>query len=257
MAEACRIYEQPALRRVAGDVLRPGGLSLTRYALAQAALLPGARVLDLGCGVGTTAAVCRGEFNLGAVGLDVSGGMLAEARGQHPGLPLVQAPGARLPFRDGSLDAVLAECTLSLMPDPDAVMAEVRRVLRAGGWFAVSDLYTRAPDNAPSGVTDPHTLPPAGCLQGACARADFEARLAAHGFIAILWEDHTRALKTFTARLIFEHGSLAGFWQCATGNPAIAEPIRQAVARAHPGYFLAIAQKTPSFNLCRVSSESG
>lgn len=239
MAEVCRVYEQPALRHVAGDVLRPGGLALTRRALTIAALPPGARVLDLGCGVGTAAATCRAEFDLEAVGLDISAGMLAEARGKHPALPLTQSPGARLPFGAGAVDAVLAECVLSLMPDLDAALAEIRRVLREDGLLIVSDLYARAPD----GVPDLRGLSLGSCLRGALPRADFEARLAAHSFMLILWEDHTEALKTFTARLIFEHGSLASFWGCATGNPAVVEPIQQATMRARPGYFLALARR--------------
>jgi len=238
VAEVCRVYEQPALRHVAGDALRPGGLALTRHALAVAALPPGARVLDLGCGLGTTAVACRAEFDLDAVGLDCSARMLAEVRGPHPALPLVQAPGARLPFCDGGLNAVLAECVLSLMPDLDAALADIRRVLREDGLLVVSDLYARAPE----GVPDLRGLLLVSCLRGALARDVFESRLTAHGFTLILWEDHTEALKAFTARLIFEHGSLASFWGCATGNPVVGEPIQQATLRARPGYFLALAK---------------
>ncbi len=239
MVEVCRVYEQPALRHVAGDTLRPGGLALTRHALAVAALPPGARVLDLGCGVGTTAAACHAEFDLDAVGLDVSAGMLTEAHAHHPTLPLAQAAGARLPFGDGAVDAVLAECVLSLLPDLDAALADIRRVLREDGLLIVSDLYARAPD----GVTNLRSLALASCLRGALSHADFEAKLTAHGFTLILWEDHTEALKHFTARLIFEHGSLASFWGCAAGNPAVVEPIQQATMRARPGYFLAVARR--------------
>lgn len=238
MVQVCRVYEQPALRYVAGDALRPGGLALTRYALTVAALQSGARVLDLGCGVGTTAKTCRVEFALDAVGVDVSPRMLSEARGQCPALPLIQAPGARLPLGDGVVDAVVAECVLSLLPNLDAALVDIGRVLCEGGLLVVSDLYARAPD----GVPDLRSLPVISCLRGALPRADFESRLAAHGFTLILWEDHTESLKRFAARLIFEHGSLAGFWGCAAGSPAVG-PIQRAIARARPGYYLALARK--------------
>lgn len=239
MGEVCRVYEQPALRHVAGDALRPGGLALTRRALTVAELPPNARVLDLGCGVGTTAETCRTEFNLDAVGLDVSTKMLVEAREHHPVLSLAQATGTRLPFGDGAVNAVLAECVLSLLPDLDAALAEIRRVLRENGLLIVSDLYARALD----GVTDLRSLALDSCLRGALSRADFEAELTAHGFALILWEDHTEALKQFTARLIFEHGSLASFWGCAAGNSTAVEPIQQATMHARPGYFLAVARR--------------
>ena len=247
MADVCRVYEQPALRQVAGDALRPGGLDLTRRALALAALPLGAHVLDLGCGLGTTATTCRSEFGLDTVGLDISAGMLAEAHEHHPALPLAQAPGARLPFRDGAVDAVLAECVLSLLPDLDAALVEIHRVLCQDGLLIVSDLYARIPEGAPSGVPGLRDLPLVSCLRGALARADFESRLTAHGFTLILWEDHTEALKHFIARLIFEHGSLASFWGCTTGNPAAVKPIQQTTARARPGYFLAVAKVISDF----------
>jgi arsenite methyltransferase len=148
VVEVCRVYEQPALRRVAGDALRPGGLDLTRRALTLAALPPGAHVLDLGCGLGTTAATCCAEFDLDAVGLDVSAGMLTDAREQHPTLSLVQGPATQLPFGDDAVDAVLAECVLSLLPNLDAALAEIRRVLRDDGLLIVSDLYARTPKRA-------------------------------------------------------------------------------------------------------------
>jgi len=239
VVEVRRVYERPALRQVAGDALRPGGLALTRRALAVAALPPGSRVLDLGCGLGATAAVCRAEFGLDAVGLDVSAGMLAEAREQRPALPLLRASGARLPFRAGALDAVLAECTLALLPDLDAALAEVRRVLREDGLLIACDLYARAPDAIP----DLRALPLVTCLRGALPRAGFEAKLAARGFTLSLWEDHTEALKAFAARLIFEHGSLASFWGCVTGDPALAGAVQQTTARARPGYFLVLARR--------------
>ncbi len=100
------------------------------------------------------------------MGLDVSARMRAEAQGQHPTLPLVQASGARLPFGDGSVDAVLAECVLALLPDLDAALADIRRVLREDGLLIVSDLYARAPE----GVPDLRGLSLGNCLRGARAR---------------------------------------------------------------------------------------
>ena len=51
----------------------------------------------------------------------------------HPPVEFVGLDGARLPLADGSADAVLSTFTLCTIPDVDAAMAEVVRVLRPGG----------------------------------------------------------------------------------------------------------------------------
>ncbi|MBN1261687.1 MAG: methyltransferase domain-containing protein [Anaerolineae bacterium] len=230
------VYEQDAVRRVTGDAIRPGGLALTRRALTLATLPVGAQVLDVGCGAGATAALCRAEFALDAVGLDLSAVLLAESRARHPAPPLLQATALRIPFADGTFAAVLAECSLSLVTAWDLALGEVHRVLQPEGRFILSDLFT--PEMAP----DAHPTPPEsrlhGCLGGARSRSTIEAHLTAHGFTLLHWEDHTPALRQFAARLVWEHGSLAAFWACA-GAPEAAI----AAFPARPGYFLAVAKE--------------
>lgn len=230
---ACRVYEQGAVRRVTGDAIRPGGLALTRRALALAALPTGARVLDVGCGVGATVALCRSEFALTAVGLDLSAVLLAEGRTRTPRRPLLQATALHLPLPAGAFDAVLAECSLSLMADWDRALTDVARVLRPGGLFVVSDVYA-----APKDRVAPTASRLRCCLNGARSRHEIEAHVQAHGFALRHWEDQTPALRRFAARLIWEHGSLAAFWACAgvTDEEAAALPAR-------PGYFLAVARR--------------
>ena len=52
--------------------------------------------------------------------------------------------GQRLPFDDDSADAVLSTFALCTIPDPAAALAEVRRVLRPGGWFHFAE-HGRSP----------------------------------------------------------------------------------------------------------------
>lgn len=234
MSEAvCRIYEQDAVRRVAGAAIRPGGLALTHRALTLAALPPGARVLDVGCGVGATAALCRAEFALDALGFDLSARLLAEGRVQMPALPLLQATALRIPFAAGTFAAVIMECSLSLVGDWAAALAEVRRLLQPEGLFILSDIYAASTSPPAPAESTLHC-----CLSGARSRAEIEAQLAAQGLTLLFWEDHTSALKQFAARLIWAHGSLAGFWACAG---ATAQDITAFPAR--PGYFLALTRK--------------
>jgi SAM-dependent methyltransferase len=101
-----------------------------RIPLFQEALGRGRRVLDLGCRSG---ALTR-HFLDGneVVGLDVDAAALAKAaeRGIQPVQANVEEP---LPFEDGSFDAVVAGELLEHLQFPDALLAEIRRVLRPGG----------------------------------------------------------------------------------------------------------------------------
>lgn len=96
----------------------------------------GGSILELGVGTGrialpSAAAGCR------VVGIDISREMLAVAAGRAEAarlpLALLQADAMRLPFRDGSFDAVLAVHVLHLLPDWRQGLQELRRVLASGG----------------------------------------------------------------------------------------------------------------------------
>jgi SAM-dependent methyltransferase len=87
--------------------------------------------LEVGCGTGTNAAQVR-ELGWTPVGMDVSGGMLAHARGR---LPVARADASRLPVGDGVLSAAITVMAHTDMPDYPAVLREVARVLHVGGLF--------------------------------------------------------------------------------------------------------------------------
>jgi SAM-dependent methyltransferase len=109
-----------------------------RLRSALAALTPGPcrRLLDLGCGKGRFAAHLQ-DRGAEVVGLDLSAAMLARAGG----LSRVRGSARRLPFAAESFDGVLAvEVLQHVAPRGlDAVLAELRRVLRPGGTVAIID----------------------------------------------------------------------------------------------------------------------
>ncbi len=96
-------------------------------------LRPAARVLDLGCGPGRDLLLLR-ERGYRVVGLDLSAGMLAEAR-RRAGGPLLRADMRRLPLGNASFDGIWCCATLLHLPRAEAGVAlgEIRRVLRPGG----------------------------------------------------------------------------------------------------------------------------
>jgi len=110
------------------------GLWYRRWALRQAGLRTGMRVLDVGCGPGlTTQAALRLVGPTGyVVGLDPSSGMLREAR-KSPCRTFIQGMGEELPFPDGAFDFLSMGYALRHVSDLRVAFREYRRVLRPGG----------------------------------------------------------------------------------------------------------------------------
>lgn len=120
------------------DATRGGIPRASSAARAVLALLPGrARtLLDVGCGTGlVTERLARPGLRV--FGVDASPGM-ARVAAVRLGRSLVLGDCRRLPFADGSLDAVSAVWLLHLVPEADVVVAECARVLRPGGVFVTT-----------------------------------------------------------------------------------------------------------------------
>lgn len=103
-----------------------------RAVLARFAAEPPLSVLDAGGGPGRLAAPLAGRHDVTLC--DISAEMLEEAgRRCPPSVRLVQADARKLPFDDASFDAVLALDLLVHLPDLDAGVRELARVVRPGG----------------------------------------------------------------------------------------------------------------------------
>jgi ubiquinone/menaquinone biosynthesis C-methylase UbiE len=119
--------------------------------LAAADVAPGQRVLDVSTGTGEAALAALpfvGTSGL-VIGADIAPAMLKAATGRlnGPSFKPVAADGQKLPFSDGSFDAVVCQLGLQFFPDPALGLREFRRVLRVGGCTAVCVIAT--PDRAP------------------------------------------------------------------------------------------------------------
>jgi ubiquinone/menaquinone biosynthesis C-methylase UbiE len=110
--------------------------SRRRLALALERALPargdGLRLLDVGCGTGHHLAGLRAR-GFDASGVDGSQEMLARARQMNPGVDLRTSDVDALPFPDASFDYVVCIEVLRYLPDPNACIREMARVLRPGG----------------------------------------------------------------------------------------------------------------------------
>jgi SAM-dependent methyltransferase len=97
-------------------------------------LRPGAVMLEIGSGRGGLLDALH-RRGLDIVGIDTSAARVAEAKARYGDLPLRATSGVALPFADASFDVVLSFDVLEHIPDTDGHLAEVRRVLKPGGWY--------------------------------------------------------------------------------------------------------------------------
>jgi phosphoethanolamine N-methyltransferase len=124
--------------------LAPGGAGLVRQTVAGLDLA-GKRALDIGCGIGGGDLVLAGELGAEVVGIDLEAPLLARARryAEEAGLAervtYRQVEAGPLDFDDGAFDLVYSCGCFTQVADKAGMFAEVRRVLRPVGAFAVYD----------------------------------------------------------------------------------------------------------------------
>jgi SAM-dependent methyltransferase len=117
----------------------------------------GERVLDLGSGAGTDSLIAAQMVgDEGHVtGIDMTPAMLTKARASAVAMGLsnvefVEGEAERLPFADETFDVVISNGVIDLIPDKEAVFAELHRVLVPGGRMQIADMTIQNPVSAES-----------------------------------------------------------------------------------------------------------
>jgi arsenite methyltransferase len=138
-------YPEPELGRVPDATVASFAGVANHWTLGG--VEPGAVVLDLGCGAGTDlliAAQMTGPTG-SVIGVDMTAAMLRRARASadEMGIDDVELHEAlieSLPIEDASVDVVISNGVIDLVPDKDAVLDEIDRVLRPGGRLQLADV---------------------------------------------------------------------------------------------------------------------
>ena len=200
-AVACcaAFYEQDWVQAVLGDSFHPGGADLSARLVRGLHLPPKSRVLDVACGIGTTARLMAREFGLDVVGLDASAANVAKAESLLRGemAAFVTGDAAALPFPDDSFDAVVCECAVSTFADQARVVAEFARVLKPGGVVGITDMVIEGelPEDI-AGVIAPWT-----CLAAARSVIGYQSIFLSAGLRVVEYADESSSLRTLVADL--------------------------------------------------------
>lgn len=149
----------------------------------------GDTVIDLGSGAGNDCFVARaatGETGK-VIGIDFTEAMIDKARTNadkmgYNNVEFRQGDIEKMPVTTNVADVVVSNCVLNLVPNKDAVIKEIFRVLKAGGHFSISDvvLVGDLPDNLRNAAEMY-----AGCVSGAIQKQDYLGLIEQNGFTNI------------------------------------------------------------------------
>ena len=103
------------------------------------------KIVDVACGTGILSDRIERELNPDEIyGVDMSEGMLGQARARSDRVQWLRGPAEQLPFGDGTVDAVVTTSAFHFFDQP-AALREFSRVLAPGGLVAVAALSSRRP----------------------------------------------------------------------------------------------------------------
>ncbi len=137
----------------------------------------GDTVLDLGSGAGNDCFIARAEVGETGkvIGVDFSPQMLEKARNSatkrgYTNVEFIEGDIENMPIPDASIDVVVSNCVLNLLPEKDKIFKEVYRVLKKGGHFCISDVVLNGV--FPKEFTNSASMY-AGCIASAIQQEDY------------------------------------------------------------------------------------
>lgn len=232
------------LSKLTGNILRPGGLSITNDALRNCNFNNGHYLLDLGCGLGVTAGHLS-SLGHNVLGIDLSSQLLKEAyakiyASKYINSTIIKIPAFiqgdinYLPIKNTCLHGVFCECVLSLLQNTESIIKELYRILHNGGKLIISDIVSKnatadlirennglALENMESkgNIKDILCKEPLNsknkkisCVQGALALNQLKNTLSGIGFKIILEKDYSYALAELAALLVLHDVNIKDYF---------------------------------------------
>ena len=154
----------------------------TQFAMIQ----EGDTVVDLGSGAGNDCFVARHESGPTGkvIGIDFTPEMINLARKNAAvngfnNVEFRQGDIENMPVTEGTVDVVVSNCVLNLLPTKDKIFHEIHRVLKPGGHFSISDIVLEG--DLPTELTQAAEMY-AGCVSGAIQKSNYLSEIAEAGF---------------------------------------------------------------------------
>lgn len=149
----------------------------------------GDTVIDLGSGAGNDAFIARAETGKAGkvIGIDFTPAMIEKARANAEKLgfnnvEFRQGDIEKMPVTANVADVIVSNCVLNLVPNKDAVIKEIYRVLKPGGHFSISDIVLEGA--LPPGIQKAAEMY-SGCVSGAIQKQVYLELITANGFTGI------------------------------------------------------------------------
>ncbi|MBK8712480.1 MAG: arsenite methyltransferase [Niastella sp.] len=149
----------------------------------------GDTVIDLGSGAGNDCFIARKEVGEDGrvIGIDFTPAMIEKANANTQKLAFSnvefrQGDIENMPVSNNTADVIVSNCVLNLVPNKDAVFADIFRVLKPGGHFSISDVVIKG--ELPDSIKKDAEMY-AGCVAGAIQKDEYMALIKKNGFTNI------------------------------------------------------------------------
>jgi ubiquinone/menaquinone biosynthesis C-methylase UbiE len=132
-------------------VIHPGGFDATHKLLGSCQIDMNSKVLDIGCGKGTTSILLAQDYGCSVVGLDLSEDLLSQAttlvrrRGLEHKVSFRVGDALNIPFADNEFDRAIGQAVLILVADKKKAVREALRVTKSGGYIGWLELSWKKP----------------------------------------------------------------------------------------------------------------